>query len=336
MAETVRKKLRSAIASGLATITTGNGFALTLNEINEEPRSFEQIVAFPAVNIRWGREDYNNASIGGHASGFLMKRTEVELDVFLESVEDIPSERSRAVAAIDQYFGTNFFVPDTGGLPTALNAVPRQNVAWGIESSETYGGVTVPLQIDYQQNIIDPELKTQNTAAPVLTGDVNSTVAISRRENIRNAFIFQIREITIANGFNFDFFTQENIRSHEQIGDIGYPFVNVVDKTEEYFQATDVNLHNQLFNKQLHYDFDVYIDNIEDLNDSIEKALADVEKKFMTSYKIIDSDGFRTSVECMFTHNEPFGIEENRPLGGVTIGMDISYRQDIENPKTSN
>jgi len=328
MADSIRTKMRKGIVEGFGKMTVANGFNLDFGQVLTEPKSFEQIIGFPAVNVFFGRETYKNAA-GNHAIGWIVKRIIVVLDVYLKVVENMPLQRSKVLADIEKQFMTEFFLPDSGGIGTVIETRMLSNEPWGLESNKTYGGMTVTLQIDYNQNIVDPTLNTPGVR-PVISGDNPASTPVSVRENIRNAIIFNLQQITVANGFDADVFTDEDILSHEQI--IEYPFVNVVSKAESYLNAGDSTLHDIRLRKTASYDMDCYIRSIDDPNDSIEKILADIEKRFMLNYNLQDSSGKRTAVECMFTFNEKFGIETNKPLHGISIGLDVFYRQDLNDP----
>lgn len=334
MADPVRRLVRQALVSGLESITTANGYNRTIQHAYPEIKSFEQMTEFPSVNIDWRREEYLNAIPGGHSAGFLIKNARVLLDFHVETPEGIETERNRIVADVDKYFGNNYYLPASGGNATAVNVVPEDSFVWGIESSEPYGGITIPIRIEYKQNILDPTLYTQATTAPAVVAITNPTVAVSVRENIRAAMLYNIQQITTANGFNSDFYTDASVRSLEQIAQ--FPFVDVRDITETYLNADVLTWTDDRFRKVNNFEVDIYVEDAENLNKATENALWDFEKRIMNNPYIPDSDGYRTAVESMFTFNEPFNwLETNRPIGGITVGLNVYYRQDIKDPTVS-
>lgn len=333
MADSVRTKLREAIAYDLSQITISNGYLVDMGDVNKEPKSVEQFVNFndlqPACNINFGREDYLNALPGSHTVGYLQKSVFVNLQFYIKNVNALREEQSKILASVEKYFMNNPWIPDSGGNATAQETQVMSNMAWGLEATKDYGGIGIPLRVDYRQNLFNPELTTYGTP-PSLPQSFPITISVSVREELRNALLYQIREITTANGYNFNAKTNENILSAEQITE--YPFVNINVYNETYMNATDLGWQDKRLHKLLSLEMDVWLNSVNSIEEDRDKVVADIEKRLLNNFNLPNSDNKRTCFTSILTFNDPFGIESSQPYGGITVGYDIFYRQDQFNP----
>ena len=312
----------------MATITTTNGFLTTLGEINIEDKSHEEIINYPAINVLVGREVYKNATKGGHVDGFLFKEVQVTLDVFQDNVNDLRTERNQILHDLEKYFLVNYFLPDTGGVGTALNTKVSNVIIWGTQANIPYGGFTVELLVSYQQNIFNPKSKAQGRM--ILAND-QVTPAISARESIREAPIFNMKKIQTSSDFLLNIGdVNEDLFSAEEM--INFPSVNVGEEQEEHANAFQENFNDLRERRQLPMTIDWFLEDVNDIETKREKALADTESVIMNNFNFPNSAGKTTALESMFTFNEPFGIEGTVPRGGIRIGLTIFYRTDVGDP----
>lgn len=328
-----RNEIRAAVKYGLEQITTDNGYNTTIHGINFDARGAESILEFPAVNLRVGREEYLNAISGGHSFGRLMKNITIYFDVFCQDINTVWIEKNKVIADIEKYFMNNWYLNDADNRKRAINLLFGESIVWGIKDSEPYGGFTVPLTITYTQNILNPADNSMATTAPTPPTDkVSPTISV--RESLREAVLYNLRQIVEGSTYNMTLRTDENVSSIEQI--LEFPFVNVREIGETNQGLDDTGMQDRLLHKIRHYEVDVYVQNIEIVYDDQDRILADIEKRFMNNPTFPNEDDKKTCLECMFNYNEPFGIESTDPLGGITIGFDVFYRQDIYDPTNLN
>lgn len=160
----IRTRIREAIAYGVKnTITKSNGY---FNDIGEV---FVNAVAsnskrnnYPSIDVTWIRERYTNSIQGGNSQGGYNKIASIMLDCYIfeegckASPEDVVLARENIIADIEKYFGTNFFIPNSLGVRTAMNSILINNIAHGIQATEPYGSVEMELEVYYRILLTDP------------------------------------------------------------------------------------------------------------------------------------------------------------------------------------
>ena len=320
MSDTIKAKIRKSLAYNLGTVTKANGYFNNIVEINSEPRSEEQIKNYPAVNIFWGTEKTMEAR---HSSGWLHKETVAILDFHLENNNDIDTSRNKIVADVEKLLFNNHSLKDSTGNSTCNQVFFVKNDPWGMESNKIYGGITIELKILYQQNLFDPYSSAQGTPPAMNEAE---TSAYSLRETLSASILWNLTQITKANGYNRNIYADRDIQSYEQIKN--YPFANVIARSEQYItQGTD-----RWVRKKIGYIVDIFSLNENQMNEETEALVADMEKKFFGNFFLIDANGSRTCTECYILSSVPFYTEATRPKNGVQFVIDVFYRQDLENP----
>lgn len=321
MSDSVKRKIRLALVSGLKTITKANNYGITIKEVHATPGSFENIRNFPSVNFNWGNETYQQ---GTHASGRLFKECFINLDFFFQDVNNLDKQRNLMIKAVEKYLLTNYFLP-YAGVPTCNVTLLNSNKPWGIESTKIYGGITLELKVLYEQNLFDPYSVAQGTTPP---HSEFGQATISLKEQLTGAIVYQLNQIKKSTGYNTYLYTDSDrdTMGYESIKN--YPFANVIARAEDYVEQGQ----DRWVKKRLSYTIDVYLREHNKMNADIEDILADIESRLMNNYVLPDSAGNRTCTECYFSFNHPFGLDETVPAGGLQIGLDVYYRQDIDNP----
>ena len=150
-----RNNIREAVKSGLLSITTGGGYRNNIYGVFDPPRDVSQITDFPSVNVLWGEEErttYNE--YGGQIAGnrpLMNLKWSCDLDVFIVNENDPQSIGDSIVADIGEYFGKNFYVPDSGGDRTAFIAIYRgSSPVMGTELQRPNAWMTVLLDVWYR------------------------------------------------------------------------------------------------------------------------------------------------------------------------------------------
>jgi hypothetical protein len=164
------------------------------------------------------------------------------------------------------------------------------------------------------------------TQGVTATHSEEGSAIISLKEQLTAAVVYNFNQIRTAYGYNKNLYTVRDIQSYEKIQK--FPFANVITRDEIYTEQGQ----DRWVKKTLGYTIDVFVRNVNKINNDIEDILADIEKRIYNNYVLPDYAGNRTCTECYITSNRPFGIESTQPAGGIQIMMDVFYRQDISNP----
>jgi hypothetical protein len=260
-----------------------------------------------------------------HASGRLFKECLINLDFYLKDANNLDYQRSKILREVEKYLLNNYMLPDENGVPTCNVTLVNGNTPWGIESTKVYGGMTIEIKVLYEQNLFDPYSSGIGVTA---THSDHGQALFSLRDQVTGALVHNLNIIRKSSGYNKNLYTDQNRDSFSYEVIKNFPFANVISRNE----VVTSQGQDRWVKKTLSYTIDAYLRNVNKINEDIEDILADVEYRMMNNYVLPDVNGNRTCTECYFTFNKPFGIESTQPSGGVQIGMDIFYRQDLENP----
>lgn len=154
---TIRRNIMEAVKSALKTIIenndSGNGYryhyTITDSNINDRPVSFENMAAFPAINIDFGDESCANDTTGnmlqtGGNRQLLHLSMECMFDCFLLS--DNQSEaQDDMLADLQALFGNNYTIDGA-----VFNCIYSRSVPFGMQSNSPNCGISVVFKIYYR------------------------------------------------------------------------------------------------------------------------------------------------------------------------------------------
>ena len=149
---TAREKVRAALYGGLlSNISPALGYFNAFQKVYTRPVNIEQVQDFPAVEVTWN-ERIINTQQGSNSLGFYNRVAEVNLRIFLKATDAsaMTQLKEQVVADIEQYFGTNFFIPDSAGVGTVFNCVLESNDVTGAGTYRPLGEVEIRLKIYYR------------------------------------------------------------------------------------------------------------------------------------------------------------------------------------------
>jgi hypothetical protein len=149
---TAREKVRAAFAWGLlSNISPALGYFGQFQKVYTHPVNIEQVEDFPAVEITWN-EKIINGQQGGNSLGFYNRIADVKLRVMLKATDasTMTTLKEQTIADIEQYFGTNFFVPNSSGASTIFNCVLESNDVLGAGVYRPLGEVEIRLKVYYR------------------------------------------------------------------------------------------------------------------------------------------------------------------------------------------
>jgi len=171
-----------------------------------------------------------------------------------------------------------------------------------------------------------------NVASP--TGQLKSI-----RQKLREAIEYGVKQITVANGYNYTVKgAYDPPIGLEQMQE--FPSINISYEQETAANA-DLGSHLQtggneaLLHNSFIVQFDCLLSDIENMSDSQDKMLADIQKYFGNYYWIPDSNGNATAFNCIYMSSTPWGVHERKPLTGITVEYLVWYRQYLTNPAVS-
>ena len=152
------------------------------------------------------------------------------------------------------------------------------------------------------------------------TARIGSTM----RTRLRNAVKFNVEQLTTENSYRSQI---RNVydppRNLNNMGDL--PAVNLHWGSETHL-GDRFKGNNALLNLPLRVEMDFITRDIEDPNETIDKFIADVQEHFGHNFYIPDEAGDRTVFDCVYDGAEPWGIDEQSPLVGATVILNITYR----------
>jgi hypothetical protein len=158
----VLEDIRDAIKYGLGTITTANGYNLTIpaNGINSVPKA-APFPEYPAVNIFLGPEECANAVSPNHTQdgnrGLLHNSFDLILECWGMEANDPELWRFKILADLQKYFGNYYWLPDSGGNRTVFNMIYAGKNPFRVQQNNaTLIGINVMFRVWYRQSSKDP------------------------------------------------------------------------------------------------------------------------------------------------------------------------------------
>jgi hypothetical protein len=171
----VRSKIRQAviyalknrIKSGDQTIKyepTGNkvvsneGYYLSIKDVFDPPKSFEQMIDFPSANVFFASEncaDVSNTQIQQNTS-LISNSFTLRVEYFVHNENDPALECDKLLADLQRYFGTNYSIPDENGNATALTIYYSGHEVFGTETTRPNAYLNVEFKVWYRQRTNDP------------------------------------------------------------------------------------------------------------------------------------------------------------------------------------
>jgi hypothetical protein len=329
-ADSVRTRIRKAIVSGLKSITASNGYNVTVGDVNANVQSREAAINYPRVNISFPREEYRSAS-GQHSLGWLPKKLFVDLTWDVQHIDSLRDEEARALADTERYFLNNRHIPDSDSNATVYgDTMFMGNDRQGLEGNSPAGQVITHLQITYLQAQLDPTATVASVTRPLLSMAPPTAVSISKRDDLRDALIRNLQQITLHNGYNSTMKVNQQAKPFE--GLLNYVEVNVIPEPEEVRNAEDFDIHDMHLHKEMTYRIEAMGTQVDDIVDEREEILADIEHRLMNNFTLPDSNGRSTALACIPLYNEPLGIGTNEPDGILRLVLKCFYRQEITDP----
>lgn len=159
--------LRNRIKSGEPTvrhsasstgIVSNEGYYLTILDAFDPPRTVEQMVQFPSINvfcINEVCEDINNTQIQQNTS-LISNSFILRLECFIHNENDPALECDKLLADLQRYFGTNYFIPDENGNATAMAIYYAGHEILGTEMTRPNIYMNVDFKIWYRQRTNNP------------------------------------------------------------------------------------------------------------------------------------------------------------------------------------
>jgi len=328
--DSVRTKIRKAIEYGLRTIKTSSSYNLTIGDIHVNNESQEQAINYPAVNVDFAREDYRNAS-GQRSLGWAPKMAYVDLKWDVKDINSLSAEESKALADAENYFMNNRHIPDSAGAATVMgDTMFMSNERRGMEVNIPNGQVITHLRITYLQAQLDPTSFVMSDTRPARPPIPPKSGGVSRRDDLRNALIRNLRLITTASGYKTTMQVNDDVKTFEQLKN--KVEINVHPEPEDVMNAEDFGLSDNLLHKTMSYRIDANGTNINNIVEEREKILADIEYLIANNWSLPDSDSRATALVSMPVYNEPLGIGTDEPNGIMRVGLTCIYRQHLLDP----
>lgn len=329
--KSIRTRIREAIFYGVEQITTANGYLVNIGDINEDERSVEELLKYPAVNINFGRELYD---VGGHNSGYLEKTLPVTFYVFVKNINEPETEKLRILHDIEKYFMNNDCIPDSNGNDTVRGHINfSDSQTYGMDVNSPAGRISITMNIVYLQSVFNPARILPSVNYPYLDSRPPESVTISKRKALRDALVYNLKKVSTGDGYNYTI-NSRNISeievSPEKIN--AYPFINIKNVAESVDNSSNYALQDRFLHKVMTIELDCYVQDINGVLDDKEKILSDIEEILMNNYTLPDSNGRRNCTELKLMYNDFKGMETNVPTGVVSIGINVFYVQDKNNP----
>jgi hypothetical protein len=151
-----RDALRLAVIRNLKTLTTDNGYNISVGDVNDMERSVEQFVNYPAVNVKTLPETYVNSMSSVYQDNVLRKEAIFSIDSYLRDVNDILINAEEHIADVEKLFMNYPSIPDSDGRRTCTECMLLSNEFIGMETNVPAGLVRIELKAYYRQTLGDP------------------------------------------------------------------------------------------------------------------------------------------------------------------------------------
>jgi hypothetical protein len=136
--------------------------------------------------------------------------------------------------------------------------------------------------------------------------------------------------MTVAAGYNYNYVDVfDPVLNMEKM--TVYPTVNIMYGPERR-QGDKYIGNNPVLDILLPVQFDVFLDDINDMPTAQDKAIADFQKYFGSNYYIKPSAGGRTAFNCIWLSSTTWGTEIEVPSCGVSIDFEVFYSIRLNDP----
>jgi hypothetical protein len=151
------------------------------------------------------------------------------------------------------------------------------------------------------------------------------------KSDLRSALQTCVKEMTVAAGYNYTYtrvFT--NPKNMEEFDE--FPAVNILFGNEQR-QGTTHQINNAgKFTILLPVQFDVFLNDSNNITLARDKVLADFQKYFGLNYYVKPSTSERTVFEMVWLGDVEWGTEVQKPNGGISIDFELYYTIRRNNP----
>ena len=153
----------------------------------------------------------------------------------------------------------------------------------------------------------------------------------SVRTNLRNGLKACVQEMTTAGGYNFTY-TQvfDPPINMEQM--TVYPTVNILYGQERRQNNRYRSGNDAVFDLLLPVQFNVFINENNNISLAQDKVLADFQKYFGNNYYVKPATGSRTLFEIAYLSCVVWGTEREVPNCGLSIDFEAYYSIRVNNP----
>lgn len=150
----VRTNLTDSFLSLISTIQIENGYQSNMGDILTETHAITQFKNFPACNVEFGQEAYENASNPTlDQSRKLYKKLPIFLDVYFQAYESPEIVRERIIWDIRRLLMNNY----------SLNGYCHEvmfsdTLPFGVTSNEPLFGFSIQITVFYQTDLLNPSI----------------------------------------------------------------------------------------------------------------------------------------------------------------------------------
>ena len=150
------------------------------------------------------------------------------------------------------------------------------------------------------------------------------------RTALRKSIKWNIEQITTANGYLTN--VQKVYDPPKSIDAMPYfPCVNLHWGREDRNNETLMG-NNELLDIRFECQMDFFFSESFDLPLAQDRSIADVQKRFGNNWYITDENGIRRAFNSVYLAAEVWGIEGQKPTGGVSIYLETFYRIKLTDP----
>jgi hypothetical protein len=312
----VRTNIRLNLQSQLKTITINNGYNINIGNVYLEPKSYEDIVNYPSCFPVIDKEEYIQFDV----NGLMQKRLSINLNFMFKQINNPQQYASKIIADVEKLLMNNYSLTDK-----TLDIILNSNIQDLQKMTEDIYFLPVNFILVYKQNIYNPD--SQNVGSLTSQNDlIPDTVNISLLENLKNAFVYNVQQMTTSRGNSFNYKSSTIQKDLDSI--IEYPYCNF-DLNENYVDQSQ----NGYLYKDVTLTANIYYSGVNNLMLSFDKIVADFEKRFLTYNYLPDSSGRRNCFLMLPKQNNLSYIEDNKPLGCVIFVFQVLYMNNLTNPK---
>lgn len=152
----IREQIRNALTYQLDQIDSNGQYNTEMN-VGWQVKDIEQIVNFPYAHVRLAEAEYFNATDFRLQDRLLKKVMSLDIDIFVQEVNDAYTAIEEVLADIEKRVLNNFNLPDEDGYRTALEVMFVYNEPFGIESTIPLTGLRIGLNVYYRTDEENPK-----------------------------------------------------------------------------------------------------------------------------------------------------------------------------------